>query len=94
VNTGSKNFNIKLRQIAIKKNMKINEYGVFSLKGGKEKLLASRTEEECLKILGLAYVPAELREDIGEAEIFSGHPIPQLIELKNIRGDLHVHSVL
>ena len=90
--TGSKNFNIKLRQAAIKKDMKINEYGVFSLKNGKEKLLASRTEEECLKVLGLAYVPAELREDIGEAEIFSGQPIPKLIELENIRGDLHVHS--
>lgn len=90
--TGSKNFNIKLRQIAIKKNMKINEYGVFSVKGEKEKLLASRTEEDCLKVLDIPYVAPELREDIGEAEIFSGQPIPKLIELKNIHGDLHVHS--
>ncbi len=90
--TGSKNFNIRLRQIAIKKNMKINEYGVFDLKGGRERLIASRTEEECLKVLGVPYVPAELREDIGEEEIFSGKPIPKLIEQKDIKGDLHIHS--
>lgn len=90
--TGSKNFNIKLRQIAIKKNMKVNEYGVFRVKGDQEKLLASRTEEECLEVLSVPYAPPELREDIGETEFFSGHPIPRLVELKNIRGDLHVHS--
>lgn len=90
--TGSKNFNIKLRQMAIKKNMKINEYGVFSMKGGKERFLAGRTEEECLKALDVPYVVPELREDIGEAEIFSGQPIPKLIAVKDIRGDLHVHS--
>lgn len=90
--TGSKNFNIKLRQIAIKKDMKINEYGVFSVKGEKETLLASRTENECLKILGLKPIAPELREDIGETELFSGKPLPQLIELKDIKGDLHSHS--
>ncbi len=90
--TGSKNYNIKLRQIAIKKNMKINEYGVFALKGKKEKFLAGDTEEECLKVLDVPYAPPELREDIGEAELFSGKPLPKLIELNNIKGDLHVHS--
>ena len=90
--TGCKNYNIKLRQIAIKKNMKVNEYGVFSLKGEREKLLAGRSEEECLKVLDVPYSAPELREDIGETELFSGQPIPQLIELKNIRGDFHVHS--
>ncbi len=92
--TGSKNFNVKLRQIAMKKNMKVNEYGVFAIKGKTEKLLASKTEEECFKALGLPYIPPELREDIGEAEIFSGADIkiPKLIELKDIRGDFHVHS--
>jgi len=91
--TGSKNFNIRLRQIAIKKNMKINEYGVFALKDQKEEWIASKTEEECLKALGLPYVPPELREDIGEEELFSGKPISKLIALKDIKGDLHVHSI-
>ncbi len=97
--TGSKNFNVKLRQIAIKKSMRVNEYGIFrvaaSARGasaGREKCVASRTEEECLKSLGLAYIPPELREDIGESELFGGGKIPKLIELKDIKGDLHTHS--
>ncbi len=90
--TGSKNFNIKLRQIAIKKEMKVSEYGIFSVKGDKEKFLGGKTEEETLKILGLPYIPPELREDIGEAELFSGKIFPKLIELKDIKGDIHVHS--
>ena len=90
--TGSKNFNIKLRQTAIKQDKKINEYGVFAVRGETEKLLASRTEEECFKELGLSYVPPELREDIGEAELFSGRKLPDLIEQKDIKGDLHMHS--
>ncbi len=90
--TGSKNFNVKLRQLAIKKNMKVNEYGIFSIKGDKEKLVARETEERCFKALDLPYVPPELREDFGETEIFSGEPIPELIEPKDIKGDLHVHS--
>ncbi len=96
--TGSKSFNVKIRQIAIKKNMKVNEYGIFSVKREEEKRLASKTEEECLKALGLPYIPPELREEIGEQELF-GKPgdtiiksIPQLIEQKDIRGELHVHS--
>ena len=90
--TGSKNFNIKLRQIAIKKEMKISEYGVFSVKGEKEKFLAGKTEEETLAALDLKYIPPELREDIGEAELFGGKPLPRLIEAQHIRGDLHTHS--
>ncbi len=90
--TGSKNFNIKLRQLAQKKHMKISEYGIFSVKGKKEKRLSSKMETDILKKLGLPYVPPELREDIGEEELFSKKRIPRLIELKNIRGDLHVHS--
>ena len=90
--TGSKNFNVKLRQIAIKKKMKVNEYGIFNVKGGKEKFIVGKGEAECLKALGLPYIPPELREDIGETELFSGRPLPKLIELKDIRGDLHCHS--
>jgi DNA polymerase (family 10) len=96
--TGAKGFNIKLRQIAIKKGMKVNEYGIFALKGESEERLAGRTEEECFSALGLPYIPPELREEIGEEELFDvfckdgSRPIPTLIEQKDIKGDLHVHS--
>ena len=87
--TGSKNFNIKLRQIAIKKGMKINEYGIFK----KEKYLAGRTEKEIFKILGMDYIEPELREDTGEIELAQKSTLPGLLELKDIRGDFHVHSL-
>ncbi len=90
--TGNKNFNVRMRQLAIKKNMKVSEYGIFAIKGEKEKLLAGRTEEECLKALDMPYVPPELREDIGENDIFSGAKIPKLIELSDLKGEFHVHS--
>lgn len=90
--TGSKNFNVKLRQIAIKKGMKVNEYGIFSVKSKTDAALARRTEEDCFKTLGLPYIVPELREDIGESELFSRKKMPRLIEPKDIKGDLHVHS--
>lgn len=90
--TGSKDFNIKLRQIAIKKEMKVNEYGIFSVKGRQEKMLAGKTEEDCFRALGLPYVPAEMREEFGEEELFANKKIPSLIELNDIKGDVHVHS--
>ncbi len=97
--TGSKNFNIALRQIAIKQKKKISEYGVFSAQGPVEKKIAGTTEEECFAALGLPYVPPELREDIGldhilkGAENPAGLQLPDLIQLKDIKGDLHVHSL-
>ncbi|MBI5150820.1 MAG: DNA polymerase/3'-5' exonuclease PolX [Candidatus Omnitrophica bacterium] len=96
--TGSKDFNIKLRQIAIKKEMKVSEYGIFSVKGEHERMLAGKTEADCFKALGLPYVPPEMREDFGEEEFFDlicrdrSRPVPALVELKDIQGDLHVHS--
>jgi len=90
--TGSKSFNIKLRQIAMKKGMKINEYGVFSVRGKKEVSIASKTEKECLRALGLSDIPPELREEMGEAHLFNGKKTPKLVTLKDIQGDLHVHS--
>ena len=86
--TGSKNFNIKLRQLAIKKGLKINEYGVFR----KEKFICGKTEEEVFKYLGMQYIPPELREDTGEIELALKNNLPQLIALKDIRGDFHAHS--
>ncbi len=90
--TGSQSFNVKLRQLAIKKDMKVNEYGVFSVKGEQERMLAGKTEEDCFKALGLPYVPPEVREDFGEEELFSQKKVPVLVELDDIQGDLHVHS--
>ncbi len=86
--TGSKNFNIKLRQLAIRKGLKINEYGMFR----KNKFVAGKTEEEIFKLLGMAYIEPELREDNGEIELAREFKLPHLIELKSIKGDLHVHS--
>ena len=78
--TGSKYHNIKLRELAIKKGLKVNEYGI----SGKE----FSNEKDFYNYLGLEYIPPELREDQGEFEM----TLPKLIELKNVKGDLHMHS--
>ncbi len=92
--TGSRNFNIKLRQLAIKKGLKINEYGVFAKNNGEKngRYVAGKDEEEIFKLLGLSYVEPELREDNGEIELAQNNKLPDLIELKDIKGDLHAHS--
>lgn len=86
--TGSKQHNIKIRKIAISKGLKVSEYGVF--KGSKK--IAGRTEEELFKALGMQYIPPELREDSGEIEAAQKMSVPDLIELTDIKGDLHMHS--
>ena len=90
--TGSKAHNVMVRDRAKKMGMKLNEYGIFKVTRGGEKLIGGRTEEEVFKIVGLPYIPPELREDRGEIEAGSKHKLPDLIELKDLRGDLHVHS--
>ncbi|MFQ6032134.1 MAG: PHP domain-containing protein, partial [Candidatus Zixiibacteriota bacterium] len=70
------------------KGLKINEYGVFK----KEKKIAGKTEEEIFKSVNLPYIPPELREDQGEIEAAQIGKLPSLIELKDIKGDLHVHT--
>lgn len=90
--TGSQAFNVALRQLALKNNMKVSEYGVFKVKGEKETLISCGTEEKCFKALGLPFVPPELREEIGMEKIFEGEKIPQLVTLKDIKGDVHTHS--
>jgi len=86
--TGSKQHNIKIRKIAISKGLKVSEYGVFKGK----KRMAGRTEEELFKTLGMQYIPPELREDSGEIEAARKRALPTLIDLKDIKGDLHMHS--
>ncbi len=96
--TGSKNFNIKLRTIAIKMGFKINEYGIFaqgksrSKSALRDKYLAGRTEEEVFKLLKMCYIPPELREDSGEIELAMKDKLPKLVDINQIRGDIHMHS--
>lgn len=86
--TGSKAHNVKLRTLATKKGLKINEYGVY--KG--EKMIAGETEKEMYKTLGLPFIPPELREDRGEIEAAIEGKLPDLIGLEDIKGDLHTHT--
>ena len=88
--TGSKSHNIKLRTIAIKKGLKINEYGVFDK--DTDKYIAGRTEEEVYKSLDLPYIEPELREDRGEIEAAQKNRLPKLVRYDEIKGDFHVHS--
>jgi DNA polymerase (family 10) len=86
--TGSKAHNIALRGLAIARDWKLNEYGLFA---GKRRV-AGATEEGVYKKLGLAFVPPELREDRGEVARAKSNQLPRLVSLSDIRGDLHVHS--
>lgn len=88
--TGSKEHNIKLREIAIRKGLKLNEYGIFREKDNKK--VGGEREEDVYRVLGLPYIPPELREDQGEVEAAMKGKLPNLVTLKDIRGDLHVHS--
>lgn len=86
--TGSKAHNIAVRKIAVAKGLKINEYGVY--RGTKR--IAGRSEKELFAAVGLPYIPPELREARGEIEAARADRLPQLIELSDIRGDLHAHT--
>ena len=88
--TGSKDHNIKLRSLAIEKGWKLNEYGLF--KKDLTEIVARRTEEDIYQALGLRIMPPELREDRGEIEAARNGTLPELIELQDIKGDLHVHT--
>jgi DNA polymerase (family X) len=85
--TGSKDHNVRLRSLARERGLKINEYGVYR---GDERL-GGRTEEEVYRLLGLAYIPPELREDRGEIAAAAAGPPPALVEAKDLRTELHVH---
>lgn len=86
--TGSKSHNVRLREIAKRRHLKINEYGIFSAR----KKIAGAQEEELYAALHMDWIPPELREDRGEMEAALNHTLPSLLRLSDIRGDLHVHS--
>ncbi len=87
--TGSKQHNVRLREIAVKAKLKLNEYGLFDKKG---KVIAGSSEEEIYERLGLDYIDPLLREDRGEIEAAQNHNLPKLVQLKDIKGDLHMHT--
>jgi DNA polymerase (family 10) len=86
--TGSKAHNIALRKIARERGLKLNEYGVFA---GRARI-AGASEDEVYRALGLPCIPPELREDRGEIAAARAGRLPRLIELADLRGDLHVHT--
>jgi DNA polymerase (family 10) len=86
--TGNKDHNIALRKIATSKDWKLSEYGIFE----KEKQIAGQTEEEVYEKLGLAWIPPELRENLGEIEAAKKKQLPELIGYRDLKGDLQVHT--
>jgi len=88
--TGSKDHNVKLRNIALAKGLHLSEYGLKNVETGEQ--MPFSAEEQQYEMLGLQFIPPELREDRGEIEAAMQRKIPRLIEIGDIKGDLHVHS--
>jgi len=88
--TGSKTHNIALRDRAIDRGFKLNEYGLFTLEA--DARAAGADEEGIYAALGLAWIPPELREGRGEIEAAAAQRLPRLVDLPDLRGDLHVHT--
>lgn len=98
--TGSRDHNIALRNRAIERDLKVNEYGVFDVSAVDDpdagqrvgELVASETEAAMYDALGLAYVEPEMRENRGEIDAAAAGDLPDLIDVDDIRGDLHLHT--
>ncbi len=88
--TGSKEHNVVLRTNAIKQGLTLNEYGLFTLEDNRR--VAGESEEDVYQRLGYAWIPPELRENSGELEAAQSGTLPKLIELSDLRGDLHMHT--
>jgi len=86
--TGSKDHNVALRRIAQEKGWKLSEYGLFD----GDKQIAGKTEEGVYEKLGLQWIPPEMRENTGEIEAAKNNKLPKLIDYKDLKGDLQVHS--
>jgi DNA polymerase (family 10) len=87
--TGSKDHNVAMRTIAVKKKLKVSEYGVFDESGAK---LAGDDEASVYAAIGLAWMPPEMRENRGEIESAAKATLPKLVELGDVKGDLHMHT--
>ncbi|OGH19767.1 MAG: hypothetical protein A3D74_02405 [Candidatus Levybacteria bacterium RIFCSPHIGHO2_02_FULL_37_13] len=91
--TGSKNHNIKLREYALSKRLSLSEHGIKKEIANDEwKMKNYSKEEDFYKALGMDWIPPELREDTGEVELAIKHKLPKLVELPDVKGDLHIHS--
>jgi DNA polymerase (family 10) len=90
--TGSQQHNVALRELAVRRKLKLSEYGLFELQSGER--IVSRTEEEVYERLGLAWIPPVLREDTGEVAAARRGELPVLVEESDVRGDLHTHTNL
>jgi DNA polymerase (family 10) len=88
--TGSKEHNVVLRTLALKQGLSLNEYGLFTVEGNER--VAGESEEEIYKRLGFAWIAPELRENSGEFEAAAMGRLPQLVELGDMCGDLHMHT--
>ena len=88
--TGSKAHNIRLRQMAIERGWTLNEYALADAETGD--VIAAESEKDVYRALGLDWVPSEIREDAGELELAANGELPMLIEVGDVRGDLHVHT--
>src|SRR3984957_11529937 len=87
--TGSKEHNVALRQRAVRMGLKLSEYGLF--RADDDVRVAGETEEDVYRVLGLDWIPPELRENSGEIELAEAHALPKLVEQRDIRGALHMH---
>lgn len=91
--TGSKEHNIRVRSLALKKGLTLNEYGMHEGTADKKgKRVAAKTEEDVFAAVGLPWIPPELREDRGEVDAAANDQLPDLITGDDLRGDLHLHS--
>jgi DNA polymerase (family X) len=88
--TGSKDHNVAIRTRAVKMGLKLSEYGLFRVEDDAK--VAGETEEGVYEALGLAWIPPELRENCGEIEAAEERRLPELVELRQIRGDIHMHT--
>ena len=88
--TGSKDHNIKMRNLAMKKGYKLNEYGLFDKKT--DEYIVGRNEEDVYQKLGLIYIEPELRENRGEIQAAIKNQLPNLVKNGDICGDIHIHS--
>ena len=88
--TGSKEHNVAIRQRAVRMGLKLSEYGLYRVED--DTVAAGETEEGVYQALGLSWIPPEMRENLGEIELAAEGLLPSLVELGQIRGDLHMHT--
>jgi DNA polymerase (family 10) len=90
--TGSREHNIQLRELAVRKNLRVSENGIVDLNDGRT--IMCRTEEEVYAAIGLPYIPAEMRLGIGEIDAARDGTLPAVVSIGDIRGDFHMHCTM